>query len=80
MYSAPWLKRGESKRTKKGLKSADDEFERRNVVRESYQELSRYYRPRSGKEWRRPSLLREGKHKHDHSTFRHSTYPKPSQC
>lgn len=50
-------------RIAEGSKSADNEFERRNVERKLYQELSRYYPLGPGqKEWGRPNLLSNGKH------------------
>lgn len=70
IYPQHRLKKGNGVRTKIGLKSAQDEFERRNVERELYRELSRYYRLEWNQVvWERPPLLRKGKHKHDRSTF-----------
>ena len=70
VYREHRLQKGKSKRTKKGLKSADDEYERRNVERGLYRELSQYYELGWKQEaWTRPPLLLKGKHKHDHLTF-----------
>jgi len=76
-YKEHRLAKGRGIRTKTGLKSADNEYERRNVERGYYQEISQYYTlGRKQEVWTRPSLLLKGKHKHDHSTFRrHSAYP-----
>ena len=76
-YEEHRLAKGRGVRTVAGLKSADREYERRNVERRCYQEISKYYTLGSQqKVWMRPSLLLKGKHKHDHSTFRRrSTYP-----
>ena len=71
VYLEHRLKKGRGVRTAKGTKSADDEFERRNMERSLYQELSRYYPLGCKRElWARPSLLLKGKHRHDHSIYR----------
>lgn len=52
-----------------GLKTADDEFERRNVERELFQRLSQRYlleQNRSG--WSRRALLSLGKYEDSRST------------
>ena len=71
-YKVHCLRKGKSGgQPKKGSKSAKDEYERRNVERELYRELSRYYKLEVGqKVWARPPLLLKGKYKHHHSTFR----------
>jgi hypothetical protein len=69
VYPEPCLLTGAGKRTAEGSKNADDEFDRRNVERELYQELSRYYPLGRRKAWARRPLLLEGKHWRDHSTY-----------
>lgn len=68
VYLEHRLKKGTGVRTVTNSKSANDEFERRNVERRLYRELSRYYQlGRKQKLWARPPLLSKGKHKHDRS-------------
>lgn len=58
------------RRTTAGSRHADGEFARRNAERELFQELSQYYPRKQGQRpWARPSLLSNGKHGCDHSTF-----------
>jgi len=55
----------QGKRTAEGSKSADGERKRREVERELYKDLSKYYLLRPGQaKWTRPSLLKLGKHEH----------------
>lgn len=65
VYLEPCLLIGptaQGKRTAEGSKDADDEYERRNVERKLFQELSRYY-PLGGQPvWSCPKLLLNGKH------------------
>ena len=73
VYPKPCLKVRPGERTTIGSKSADDEFERRNVERRFYRRLSRYYLLPEGMkiakvEWTRPPLLVTGKHGDDHLT------------
>ena len=64
VYSEPRLKTVKGERTVKGSKNADKELRRRDLERQSYQQLSRYYPlPEGKKEWTRPPLLVKGKHK-----------------
>jgi len=66
-YEEHRLAKGRGIRTKTGSKTANKEYERRNVERRYYQEISQYYELGLGQEvWTRPSLLLKGKHKHDH--------------
>ena len=70
VYSEPHLLTGRGRRTVAGLKSADDEFERRNVERRLFQRLSQYY-PLEQKQtgWSRGALLKLGKHGYSRSTY-----------
>jgi len=56
------LRNGRGVRTAKGSRSANNEFERRNVERRLYQKLSQHY-PLGWKQelWARPALLLKGK-------------------
>jgi len=63
------LRTGNGKRNKAGLRSADGEFERRNVEREQLKKLSNYYPlGENRRDWTRSELLSLGKHQDDHST------------
>jgi hypothetical protein len=66
IYPDHRLAKGSKKRTKKGEKFADAEWERRNGARVWNEQLSRYYRLEDGQPlWTAPGLLRKGRHKID---------------
>jgi hypothetical protein len=65
----PCLLRREVKYTEPESSNALEERERRNVERDHYQELSRYYPlARDQRAWTRPLLLARGKHRCDQIT------------
>ena len=67
VYDEPWLLKGIGKRTAKGKKGADSEFDRRTGTRGFNEELSRYYQlPENQGIWACPGLLRRGKRRRDH--------------
>ena len=68
-YIVPRLKKGHGKQTAGGSKKAKEEFERRNVERGLYRQLSQYYELPDGEVWKRPPLLVKGKHGHDHLLY-----------
>ena len=81
VYSKPRLVKLSTKpRTTVRSKRAEEEHERRMVDRELYQELSRYYPLRQGREvWVRPELLSNGKHDMALIILRHSAYQRAPQ-
>ena len=76
VYNGGRLAKGRGLRTKSGSKEADEEYERRNVTRQVYQELSRYYRLEGGwAVWSAPQLLSRGKRGCSRSALINFTYP-----
>ena len=75
VYNRDRLVKGWGRRTKAGSKGADEEYERRNGIREVYQRLSRYYKLEDGQTaWSAPRLLSRGEHDFYHPTSRRFTY------
>ena len=63
MYQEPRLLEGEARRLPGATRHAELERGRRERGRALFEELSRYYElPQGKKKWRRPELLKKGKH------------------
>jgi hypothetical protein len=74
LYQHPKLATGGCKPSPGGSKSAKRERRRRNVDREHFGELSRYYPlPPGRREWVRSLLLKEGKHNRHRSSHRRTS-------
>ena len=66
---------GKGRRTMAGSKGADEEYERRNEIRQVYQELSRYYPLEEGNtKWSTPQLLLKGEYEFQSPGSRHFPY------
>ena len=64
MYQEPQLFEGNSRQSLGATRHAELERRRRKEDRALFEELSRYYKlPLRQKKWRRPELLKKGKHK-----------------